>query len=106
MWRILCNFAPKIGTNMKKYFLFALLALVMTGCGKNERLLTSATGSIYECLIVSNERVKDAVCGTMGADMYGLPQMEAIFTVTHVPASQFDDFFKSPMAWNNESGIC
>ena len=80
---------------MKKMFLFALMALVMFGCGKNERLLTSATGSIYECLIVSNEHVKEAVCGTMGADMYGLPQMEAIFSVTHVPASQFDDFFKS-----------
>lgn len=81
---------------MKKWFLMALLVPVMMACGnRNERLLTSATGSIYECLVVSNHVVKDAVCETMGADMYGLPQMEAIFTVTHVTANQFDDFFKS-----------
>ena len=80
---------------MKRTVFIVLLALVLTGCGKNERLLTSATGSIYECLVVSNASVKEPVCSTMGADMYGLPQMEATFTVTHVPTAQFDDFLKS-----------
>jgi hypothetical protein len=80
---------------MKRCWIFALIALVWTGCGKNERLLTSATGSIYECLIVSDASVKEPVCSTMGADMYGLPQMEATFTVTHVTTAQFDDFLKS-----------
>jgi hypothetical protein len=80
---------------MKRTVFIALVALVMMGCGKNERLLTSATGSIYECLVVSNASVKEPVCSTMGADMYGLPQMEATFTVTHVPTAQFDDFLKS-----------
>ena len=88
---------------MRKNVFIALLALVLIGCGKsNERLLTSATGSIYECLIVCNnertsdgESIKEAVCATMSADMYGLPQMEAMFTVTSVPVSQFDDLFKS-----------
>ena len=81
---------------MKKSLFFALLALVMMGCGKgNERLLTSATGSIYECLVISNEQVKAPVCETMGADMYGLPQMEATFTTTHVTPAQFDDLFKA-----------
>lgn len=81
---------------MKKNIFFALLALVMMGCGNpNERLLTSATGSIYECLVVSDAVVKEPVCSVIGADMYGLPQMEAVFTVTHVPVSQFDDLFKS-----------
>lgn len=83
---------------MKKYLLYALLALGLMSCGnKNERLLTSATGSIYECLVVTPSAgdVPNAVRETMGADMYGLPQMEAIFTVSCVTASQFDDFFKS-----------
>jgi hypothetical protein len=31
----------------------------------------------------------------MGADMYGLPQMEPVFSVSSVAPSQFDDFFKS-----------
>lgn len=81
---------------MKKILSMALCALVLLGCGKSERLLTSATGTIYECLVVSpNGEVKDAVCETMGADMYGLPQMEATFVVTSVLPSQFDDFLKS-----------
>ena len=80
---------------MKKTLLFALIALVMMSCGKSDRLLTSATGSIYECLVVGDASVKEAVCSTMGADMYGLPQMEATFTVTYVSAAQFDDFLKS-----------
>jgi len=81
---------------MKKNLFLALLALVMMSCStSNERLLTSATGSIYECLVVSSASVKEPVCSTMGADMYGLPQMEAYFTTTHVTINQFDDLFKS-----------
>ena len=80
---------------MQKNLFFALIALLMVGCGKNERLLTSATGSIYECLVVSPNAVKAPLCETMEADMYGLPQMEATFTVTHVTNTQFDDFLKS-----------
>ena len=80
---------------MQKNLFFALIALLMVGCGKNERLLTTATGSIYECLVVSPNAVKAPLCETMEADMYGLPQMEATFTVTHVTNAQFDDFLKS-----------
>jgi len=81
---------------MKKVLFFAVSALLLIGCSNgNERLLTSATGSIYECLVVSDAVVKNDVCETMGADMYGLPQMEATFTVTHVTNGQFDDLLKS-----------
>ena len=81
---------------MRKSIFFALIALVMISCGKsNERLLTSATGSIYECLVICNETLKEPVSTTMGADMYGLPQMEPYFTVSHVTPAQFDDLFKS-----------
>ena len=80
---------------MKKSIIFAFLALVMIGCSKSERLLTSATGSIYECLVICEPSEKEAVCTTMGADMYGLPQMEPYFTVSHVTPAQFDDLFKS-----------
>ena len=80
---------------MKKYLFLALIVPVMMACGKNERLLTSATGSIYECLVVSDPACKAALCQTMEADMYGLPQMEPTFTVSHVTNAQFDDFLKS-----------
>lgn len=81
---------------MRKSIFFGMLALLLSACSQqSERLLTSATGSIYECLVVSDAQVKESVCGVMGADLYGLPQMEAVFTVTHVPVSQFDDLLKS-----------
>ena len=53
---------------MKKIYFLVLSALTLLSCS-NDRLLTSATGSIYECLIVSNAAVKNAVCETMGADL-------------------------------------
>ena len=81
---------------MKKSLFIALSALVMMSCGSgNDRLLTSATGSIYECIVVSPSSVANAVCDTMRADMYGLPQMEATFTTSHVTSNQFDDLFKA-----------
>ena len=81
---------------MKKSIILTLIALVLLSCGKgSDRLLTSATGSIYECLVVGGGSVREQVAQTMGADMYGLPQMEATFTVTQVPMNQFDDLFKS-----------
>ena len=83
---------------MRKLLLYALAALLLMSCGKKgERLLTSATGTIYECLIVtpSKNAVTEALRETMEADMYGLPQMESTFVVTAVSSAQFDDFLKS-----------
>ena len=86
---------PENEEDMKRILFPALVALMMMSCvNSNERLLTSATGSIYECLVISTPTVKDAICSTMSADMYGLPQMEATFTVSHVTPAQFDDLFK------------
>jgi len=80
---------------MRKYVFFALIALILTACGNsNERLLTSATGSIYDCLVVCDASLKDPIRATMGAEMYGLPQEESTFTVSHVPTEQFDNLVK------------
>jgi len=82
---------------MKKCFIIAFSALCLMSCNiGSERLHISATGSIYECLVVGNEAgLRETVSQTMGADMYGLPQMEPYFTVTQIQTSQFDDFLKS-----------
>lgn len=109
---------------MKKAILscFAII-LFMVSCTNGERILTSATGSIYECLVVMNNPVLteaqlatlaehpllqsngsayseavthlyDLVSGVMGADMPCMPQMESYFTLTHVAPNAFDDFLK------------
>ena len=101
----------------------AIIALTMMGCGKSTgRTLTSATGSIYECLVVMNDaaltqeqlnevaklslvneasgytkpiaNLYDLVEAVMAADMPCMPQVEPYFRVTHVPTAQFDDMFK------------
>lgn len=101
----------------------ALMMITLVGCGNStERTLTSATGSVYECLVVMNENPLtqeqlnevaklslvneasgytepiatnyDLVEAVMAADMPCMPQVEPYFRTTHVPASQFDDIFK------------
>lgn len=103
-----------------------VMALIMTtllGCGKSTgRTLTSATGSIYECLVVMNEEpltqdqlntvaklslvneasgytepvttTYDLVEAIMSADMPCMPQVEPYFRLTQVATAQFDDMFK------------
>ena len=101
----------------------ATIALAMISCGKNtSRTITSATGSIYECLVVMNKDMLtqeelhavakktlvneasgynkpvmttyDMVHAVMAADMPCMPQMEPYFRVTQIPPTQFDDMFK------------
>ena len=102
--------------------LVSIMALLV-GCGKSTgRTLTSATGSIYECLVVMNEEpltqeqlntvaklslvneasgytepvttTYDLVEAIMSADMPCMPQVEPYFRLTQVATAQFDDMFK------------
>ena len=109
---------------MKKlHLMLCIVAFVLVGCGKGTgRTLTSATGSVYECLVVMNDApltqdqlnevaklslvneasgytkpiatLYDLVEAIMGADMPCMPQVEPYFRVTKVSTAQFDDMFK------------
>ena len=111
--------------SLYKYaFVCLIAALTLSSCGGNSgRTLTSATGSIYECLVVipnapltsaQLEQVHqaelqkndgssyvedittlyDAVRAVMGADMPCMPQMEPYFKLTQVAPALFDNFLK------------
>ena len=100
-----------------------LIITALVGCKKStSRTLTSATGSIYECLVIMNDapltqeqrdeiaklnlvneasgytkpiaNLYDLVETVMAADMPCLPQVEPYFRLTQVPTAQFDDMFK------------
>lgn len=108
---------------------FALLAC-LSACNKtannkeaSKRLLTSATGSIYECLVVMDSHpltqnqlnaiasmglenkasgysepisnTYDLVKAVMAEDMPCMPQMEPYFRITNVKNAAFDDMFKA-----------
>lgn len=79
-------------------FLFAC-SMILTGCKDSGRTLTSASGSIYEMLVVMDKTMWETQTGTaikecMSADMPCLPQMESYFSVTQVAPQFFDDFMK------------
>ena len=108
---------------MTRIMLLVLAAISMVSCSKSTgRTLTSATGSVYECLVVINDQpltqeqinqvaklslvneasgytkpiatLYDLVEAVMGADMPCMPQVEPYFRVTKVATAQFDDMFK------------
>lgn len=114
----------QINVTMKRlHVILCLLAIILAACSKSTgRTLTSATGSIYECLVVMNDNplsqkqlneitklslvneasgytepittTYDLVEAVMAADMPCMPQVEPYFRLTHVPTAQFDDMFK------------
>lgn len=114
----------QINVTMKRlHLILCLLAIILAACSKGTgRTLTSATGSIYECLVVMNDNplsqeqlneiaklslvneasgytepvttTYDLVEAVMAADMPCMPQVEPYFRLTHVPTAQFDDMFK------------
>ena len=108
---------------MTRIMLLVLAAISMMSCGKSTgRTLTSATGSVYECLVVINDQpltqeqinqvaklslvneasgytkpiatTYDLIEAVMAADMPCMPQVEPYFRVTKVNEAQFDDMFK------------
>ena len=85
---------------MKKILLFiCAFVCALSACKDTGRTLTSATGSIYEMLVVMDKPMWEGTLGEvakgcMGADMPCLPQMEPYFSVTQVSPAMFDDFLK------------
>ena len=95
--------------------LSVLCAVIFTGCKRAQGgTKVSATGTIYECLVVMPNRplanpqqvvsasayaeniatTYDLVKATMAADMPCLPQMEPYFKLTQVSPAAFDDLLK------------
>lgn len=108
---------------LRSILVLALGAMLIVGCkNSGEKTLTSATGSIYECLVVIDDKaltqeqldliaskklVNEAsaysepitntyelVKAIMEADMPCMPQMEPYFNLTHVSVAMFDELFK------------
>ena len=81
--------------HMKKSIFLALCSFVLLSCSGDGRFLTSATGSIYECLLVCDDNVTSPVKETLAEYMYGLPQSEPSLTISHIAPSMFDDRLKA-----------
>lgn len=104
-----------------KYIPYLLsVCLLLCGCGKGGRTLTSATGSIYECLVVApatplqqdeinlvaqynlnhqggayDEQItnlQELISAIMAEPMPCMPQMESYFKITSVAPQHFDEY--------------
>lgn len=84
---------------MKRIVLVLLCALALVGCKNDGKIVTSATGTIYELLIVCNNNYwegeqGDTLRAYLEADMPCMPQMESYFTLSQVSWAHFDDMLK------------
>ncbi len=83
-----------------KHFLYLLLigVTMLISCKSTDRTLTSATGSIYEVLVVLDDSLwngteGEAIRNTLAADMVCMPQMEAVLTLSQINHREFDALF-------------
>ncbi|MCQ2343253.1 MAG: DUF4837 family protein [Paludibacteraceae bacterium] len=77
------------------YWILAIVGCILTGCKHGHGVTkVSASGSIYECLVVCPDAVYEPIQAVMEGDMPCLPQMEPYFNLTHVHEGEFDDFLK------------
>lgn len=87
---------------MKKLvaILSCTLLLFCSGCKEKGQMKVTASGSIYEMLVVINNGEWDGACGDtirtyLEADMPCMPQMESYFSLMHADWSTYDDALKS-----------
>jgi len=87
---------------MKKSIILIVCAVMvlLSGCKEKGGMKVTATGSIYEVLVVLDNpywesSIGDTLRAYLEADMPCLPQMESYFNVMHAPMMAFDDALKS-----------
>lgn len=80
-----------------KLLLIGMICLTLFGCNGNEkRILTSATGSIYELLVVIDNQYWNSATGDSLRELFeepipAMPQVEPYFTISHASTNAFDD---------------
>ena len=79
---------------MKKLLFIFSLAMLCIACKETGTTRVSATGSIYECLVMAPKSAYEVIKPVMEADMPCMPQMEPYFKVMHVVPSKFDAYLK------------
>ena len=79
-----------------KILLVALFLFI--SCSENEqKLLPASSGNINNISVVTNDELWDGVVGEVirenfGRPIYGLPQIEPIFSLSHIPSKVFSGF--------------
>ncbi len=86
---------------MRKTILAFTLFILFTACNEgkstNQRILSNSSGNINNlCVVLDNEtwqgQVGEAIRSTLAAPVYGLPQDEPLFNISHIPTKVFSGF--------------
>ncbi len=88
---------------MKNYIFTLILFILFISCNQTtdrSNLLPNSTGAASELLITIDKNkwdsaVGDSVHKVFAADEFGLPQVEPIFDIVHIPNSAFSKLFRT-----------
>ena len=83
---------------MKRTTNILFFLIVTLSCSENqEKLLPSSSGNINNVSVVSSNELWDGAVGDVirenfGRPIYGLPQIEPVFSLSHIPSKVFSGF--------------
>ena len=83
---------------MKRIVSILFFLIITLSCSDNQqKLLPSSSGNINNVSVVSSDEVWDGAVGDVirenfGRPIYGLPQIEPVFSLSHIPSKVFSGF--------------
>ena len=83
---------------MKKTAITLFFLIIALSCSDNQqKLLPSSSGNINNISVVTNDELWEGAVGEVirenfGRPIYGLPQIEPIFSLSHIPSKVFSGF--------------
>ena len=83
---------------MKKTAIILFFLITALSCSDNQqKLLPSSSGNINNISVVTNDELWEGAVGEVirenfGRPIYGLPQIEPIFSLSHIPSKVFSGF--------------
>ena len=83
---------------MKRIVSILFFLIITLSCSDNQqKLLPSSSGNINNVSVVSSDEIWDGAVGDVirenfGRPIYGLPQIEPVFSLSHIPSKVFSGF--------------
>ena len=83
---------------MKKTAIILFLLITALSCsGNQQKLLPASSGNINNISVVTNDELWEGAVGEVirenfGRPIYGLPQIEPVFSLSHIPSKVFSGF--------------
>jgi len=83
---------------MKRTAIVFFILILVLSCSENkQKLLPASSGNINNISVVTNDQLWDGEVGQVirenfSRPIYGLPQIEPVFSLSHIPSKVFSGF--------------